>query len=319
MKTAFITGISGQDGAYLAALLLKKGYNVIGLTRTYTSGKLAGLKYLGIDADVLLEECDLLDFSSILKLLKKHNPHEIYNLSAQSSVGVSFEQPIGTISYNILSVLNILESIRLINPSIRFYQASSSEIYGKVENLPITLNSPMHPVSPYAISKASAYWITTNYRESYSIFSVNGILFNHESYLRSGNFFIKKVIQAALEISKGLRSDLCVGNLDIKRDFGYAPKYVEAMYLSLQQETAGDYIICSGQSISLREVVYHVFDRFNIPHDKVVSDPNLFRPNEIDNLYGENRSSISNLNWSYDLNFLDVLDLLIDEEIKNNG
>ena len=319
MKTAFITGISGQDGAYLAALLLNKGYNVIGLTRTYTSGKLAGLKYLGIDADVLLEECDLLDFSSILKLLKKYQPNEIYNLSAQSSVGVSFEQPIGTISYNILSVLNILESIRLINPSIRFYQASSSEIYGKVENLPITLNSPMHPVSPYAISKASAYWITTNYRESYSIFSVNGILFNHESYLRSGNFFIKKVIQSALEISKGLRSDLCVGNLDIKRDFGYAPKYVEAMYLSLQQETANDYIICSGQSISLREVVYHVFDRFNIPHDKVVSDPNLFRPNEIDNLYGENSSSISNLKWSYDLNFLDVLDLLIDEEIKNNG
>ena len=319
MKTAFITGISGQDGAYLSALLLKKGYKVIGLTRTYTSGKLAGLKYLGVDADVLLEECDLLDFSSILKLLKKYQPQEIYNLSAQSSVGVSFEQPIGTISYNILSVLNILESIRLINPSIRFYQASSSEIYGKAEKLPITLDSPMRPVSPYAISKASAYWITTNYRDSYSLYSVNGVLFNHESFLRSGNFFIKKVIRAAFEISKGTRKDLRVGNLDIKRDFGYAPKYVEAMYLSLQQETAGDYIICSGQSISLREVVFHVFDRFGISHDKVISDPDLFRPNEIDNLYGENSSSVSKLEWSYDLNFLNVLDLLIDEEIKNNG
>jgi GDPmannose 4,6-dehydratase len=318
MKTAFITGISGQDGSYLALFLLKKGYTVIGLTRTYTSGKLFGLKYLGVEADVLLEECDLLDFSSILKLLKKYQPHEIYNLSAQSSVGVSFEQPIGTISYNILSVLNILESIRLVNPSIRFYQASSSEIYGRVEKLPITLESPMHPVSPYAISKVSAYWITTNYRESYSLYSVNGVLFNHESFLRSGNFLIKKVIRTALEIKNGTCTYLKVGNLDIKRDFGYAPKYVEAMFLSLQQDTPGDYIICSGQSISLREVVFHIFDRFNISHDKVISDPSLFRPNEIDNLYGENTSLVSKLDWTYDLNFLDVLDLLIDEEIKNN-
>lgn len=221
MKTAFITGVSGQDGAYLAALLLGKGYRVIGLTRTYTSSSLTGLKYLGIENDVILEECDLLDFSSILKLLKKYQPDEVYNLSAQSSVGVSFEQPIGTISYNILSVLNILESIRLVNPMTRFYQASSSEIYGKAESLPITLNSPMRPVSPYAISKASAYWITTNYRESYNLYSVNGVLFNHESYLRSSNFFVKKVIRTALDIKRQKAKELKVGNLDIKRDLDF--------------------------------------------------------------------------------------------------
>ena len=317
MKTAFITGVSGQDGAYLAALLLGKGYKVVGLTRTYTSGKLSGLKYLGIEDDVILEECDLLDFSSILKLLKKFQPDEVYNLSAQSSVGVSFEQPIGTISYNILSVLNILESIRLVNPTTRFYQASSSEIYGKAESLPITLDSPMRPVSPYAISKASAYWITTNYRESYSLYSVNGVLFNHESYLRSGNFFVKKVIHTALDIKSQKAKELKVGNLDIKRDFGYAPKYVEAMFLSLQQEEPSDYIICSGQSVSLREVVYHVFDRLEISRDKIVEDPSLFRPNEISDLYGSNANSIAKLNWFYDKNFFEILDVLIDEEINN--
>jgi GDPmannose 4,6-dehydratase len=317
MKTAFITGVSGQDGAYLAALLLGKGYKVVGLTRTYTSGKLSGLKYLGIEDNVILEECDLLDFSSILKLLKKYQPDEVYNLSAQSSVGVSFEQPIGTISYNILSVLNILESIRLVNPTTRFYQASSSEIYGKAESLPITLDSPMRPVSPYAISKASAYWITTNYRESYSLYSVNGVLFNHESYLRSGNFFVKKVIHTALDIKRQKAKELKVGNLDIKRDFGYAPKYVEAMFLSLQQEEPSDYIICSGQSVSLRQVVNHVFDRLEISRDKIVEDPSLFRPNEITDLYGSNANSIAKLDWSYKTNFFEILDILIDEEINN--
>jgi len=317
MKTAFITGVSGQDGAYLAALLLGKGYKVVGLTRTYTSGKLSGLKYLGIEDNVILEECDLLDFSSILKLLKKYQPDEVYNLSAQSSVGVSFEQPIGTISYNILSVLNILESIRLVNPTTRFYQASSSEIYGKAESLPITLDSPMRPVSPYAISKASAYWITTNYRESYSLYSVNGVLFNHESYLRSGNFFVKKVIHTALDIKRQKAKELKVGNLDIKRDFGYAPKYVEAMFLSLQQEEPSDYIICSGQSVSLRQVVNHVFDRLEISRDKIVEDPALFRPNEITDLYGSNANSIAKLDWSYKTNFFEILDILIDEEINN--
>lgn len=317
MKTAFITGVSGQDGAYLAALLLGKGYKVVGLTRTYTSGKLSGLKYLGIEDKVILEECDLLDFSSILKLLKKYQPDEVYNLSAQSSVGISFEQPIGTINYNILSVLNILESIRLVNPTTRFYQASSSEIYGKAESLPITLDSPMQPVSPYAISKASAYWITTNYRESYSLYSVNGVLFNHESYLRSGNFFVKKVIHTALDIKRQKVKELKVGNLDIKRDFGYAPKYVEAMFLSLQQEEPSDYIICSGQSVSLRQVVYHVFDRLGISRDKIVEDPSLFRPNEITDLYGSNANSIAKLDWSYQTNFFEILDILIDEEINN--
>ena len=236
MKKALITGITGQDGAYLAKLLLEKGYQVMGITRSYNHSNLDKLKYLGISQNVLIEECDLMDSSSIINLLKKYAPDEIYNLSAQSSVGVSFDQPIGTIQFNSTSVLNLLESIRILELSSKFYQASSSEMFGTVTNLPITLQTPMHPLSPYAISKASAYWTTISYRESYHLYTVNGILFNHESYLRSPNFFIKKIIREALRIQMGQANELRVGNIDIKRDFGYAPKYVEAMWLSLQQD-----------------------------------------------------------------------------------
>jgi len=193
MPIAIITGVTGQDGAYLAQLLLEKGYSVIGLTRGYSNKNLFGLQYLGVLDKVVIEECDLLDFSSILKLLSKYQPNEIYNLGAQSSVGVSFEQPIGTIQYNTISVLNILESIRILNLGTRFYQASSSEMYGAVTNLPINNKTPMHPLSPYAISKASAYWAVVNYRESYKIYAVNGILFNHESFLRQDIFLSKKL------------------------------------------------------------------------------------------------------------------------------
>lgn len=193
MLTAIITGVTGQDGTYLSQLLIEKGYTVIGLTRGYSNKNLFGLQYLGLLDKVLIEECDLLDFSSILKVLSKYQPNEIYNLGAQSSVGLSFEQPIGTIQYNTISVLNILESIRILKLGTRFYQASSSEMYGAVTNLPINSKTPMHPLSPYAISKASAYWTVVNYRESYGIYAVNGILFNHESFLRQDIFLSKKL------------------------------------------------------------------------------------------------------------------------------
>lgn len=316
-RTAIITGISGQDGAYLAKLLITKGYRVIGLTRSYSNYNKKKLNYLGITDEVIIEECDLLDFSSIIKVLKKYQPIEFYNLAAQSSVGLSFEQPIGTINYNISSVLNVLESIRLLSPETKFYQASSSEMFGKVSTLPISDHTPMHPLSPYAISKASSYWTVTNYRESYNIFGVNGILFNHESYLRSENFFIKKVLRNSLDIKNGRLDILKVGNIDIKRDFGYAPDYVNAMYLSLQQQDSDDYLICSGQSICLRDIIYYTFDKLNIRNDRLVEDPGLFRPTDIEDIYGNNDKAKQKLGWTYDKTFFDVLDILIEEEITN--
>lgn len=316
-KIAIISGITGQDGAYLSRLLLQKGYTVIGLTRSYTNLSIRGLQYLGIGNNIVIEECDLLDFSVLLKVLSKHNPDEFYNLGAQSSVGLSFEQPIGTINYNTISVLNVLESIRMLKLDTRFYQASSSEMFGKVNKLPINEETPLHPLSPYAISKATAYWTCINYRESYGLYAANGILFNHESYLRSPNFFVKKVIKSALQINVGELDQLAVGNLEIKRDFGYAPAYVEAMYLSLQQTQPGDYFICSGASVYLREIVEYVFDRLNIPTSKIVIDPAFYRPVEIMDLYGDNRTAKAELGWNYSLSFFEVLDLLIEEE-KNN-
>lgn len=317
MKKALITGITGQDGAYLSKLLLEKGYEVTGLTRSYSVGSFYKLEYLGILDSISIIECDLLDFSNILNLITKIMPDEIYNLSAQSSVGNSFSQPIGTFQYNTISVLNMLESIKIVNKDIKFYQASSSEMFGKVKNLPINEDTPMHPLSPYAISKASAHWLSVNYRESYSIFSCCGILFNHESFLRSDNFFIKKVINDSLDIHFNKKDVLSVGNIDIKRDFGYSPKYVEAMYLMMQQDEPEDFIICSGESISLREVIFYTFDKLNINHEKLVIDRTLYRPTEISDIYGSNKKAKEKLHWKYEYNFTEVLDMLIDEALKN--
>lgn len=316
-KIAIISGITGQDGAYLSRLLLKKGYTVVGLTRSYTNLNIFGLRYLEIAARIAIEECDLLDFSGLLKILTKYNPDEFYNLSAQSSVGLSFEQPIGTIHYNTISVLNILESIRILKLDTKFYQASSSEMFGAVRQSPISETTPLHPLSPYAISKATAYWTCVNYRESYGIFAVNGVLFNHESYLRSPNFFVKKVVKGAIKIKDGKLAHLPVGNINLKRDFGYAPDYVEAMFLSLNQNEPGDYFICSGSSIYLRDIAEYVFDKMNISVKKIVVDPAFYRPSDIIDLYGDNRKAKSQLGWVYSKNFYEVLDILIDEEIKN--
>lgn len=318
-KTALITGITGQDGAYLSQFLLHKSYRVIGLVRSYLNPRIHGLAYLGIDKDVELEYCDLQDHSQIINLVARLKPDEIYNLAAQSSVSTSFAQPIGTIHFNIISVLYLLEAIKLVNPAIRFYQASSSEMYGKPASLPILEDSVLHPLSPYGISKASAHWIAINYREVHQLFTSCGILFNHESYLRSDNFFVKKVLRQAIEISKGLRDCLEVGNIDIRRDFGYAKEYVKAMWLMLQQDAPDDYIICSGQSISLREIIEHVFDRLGISSEKLVVSKELFRPTEIVDNYGDNTKARTRLQWNYSMSFFDVLDILLEEELRNFG
>lgn len=315
MKTAIITGISGQDGPYLAKLLLEKGYKVIGTVRSYRCSTNKNLKYLGIEKEVVIETLDLLDMANVIRVVQKYKPDEIYNLAAQSSVGLSFDQPLGTFYFNTASVNNLIECIRLFSPKIKFYQASSSEMYGRVKNLPITLETPMHPVSPYGVSKMAAYFMVKTYRESYGLFLCNGILFNHESFLRSNNFFVKKVIKDSIAIKNGKLDKLVVGNLNVKRDFGYAPKYVEAMWKMLQIEKPNDFIICSSKSILLRDIVYYVFEKLKLDKSLIVEIEQLFRPNEIKDIYGDNTKAKEVLGWEYKMSFFDVLDILIEEEM----
>jgi len=317
-KTALITGITGQDGSYLSRLLLQEGFRVIGITRSYSTANLKNLIYLGISKEVEIAECDMYDIVGIIGLIRKYKPAHIYNLAAQSSVSLSFDQPISTIKYNIESVLNLLEAIRLTDASIRFYQASTSEMYGVVEKLPVSLFTHLNPVSPYAVSKASAFMLTNNYKNAYHLFAVNGILFNHESYLRTDNFFVKKVITQSLLIKKGKCEFLHVGNIDIKRDFGYAPDYVHAMFLSMTYHEAGNYLVCSGSSISLRKIIAYVFKKLDIDIERMVIDPTLYRPSEIEDMYGDNTDIKTILNWNYNKDFTDVLDLLIEEESENS-
>jgi GDPmannose 4,6-dehydratase len=318
-KKAIISGISGQDGAYLAQLLIQNDYEVIGLTRNSNQSNASGLEYLGIQNRVTLLECDLLDIEQIKAILIHYKPSEFYNLAAQSSVYLSFKKPIDTFQFNTLSVFNLLESIKEIDPEIRFYQASSSEMYGRVNQLPITENSVLHPLSPYAISKAAAHFTCIHYRESYNMHISCGVLFNHESYLRQDTFFVKKVIKESIKISRGEQEFLQVGNIDVNRDFGYAPKYVEAMFLMLQQEKSSDYLICSGQSISLREIVNYVFKKLAIPASALKISKELYRPADIEDMYGSNAKAKSNLKWNYNLTIFDTLDLLVEEELKNNN
>lgn len=317
MKTAIITGVTGQDGAYLSRLLLDKQYKVIGLVRSLYGANLSRLQYLNIAGAIELAECDLTDLSQVIKLIRKYKPDEFYNLAAQSSVALSFEQPIGTIHFNINSVLNVLEAIRLLNMKVKFYQASTSEMYGKVEQLPITEETRFHPLSPYAISKVTAHHITIHYREAYNLFASCGILFNHESFLRGDQFFVKKVIKAALNIKAGKQQVLEVGNLDIKRDFGWSEKYVEAMWLMMQQTLPSDYIIASGKPILLRDIVEHVFRKLSLDTSLIRIKEEFFRPSEIMNIYGMNTKAKEELNWEYDIDFFEVLDRIIEEEQQN--
>lgn len=316
MKTAIITGISGQDGPYLAKLLLEKDYQIVGTLRSYRCTNMQNLEYLGIKNQVLLEELDLLDMTNVIRIIQKYKPDEIYNLAAQSSVGLSFDQPLGTFSFNTASVNNLLESIRFFSPTTKLYQASSSEIYGKVKTMPITLETPMHPISPYGVSKMSSYFMVTTYRESYGLFMCNGVLFNHESFLRSSNFFIKKVIRDSIAIKNGKLDRLVVGNLNVKRDFGYAPKYVEAMWKILQNNKADDFIICSGKSVLLRNIVEYIFNKLGLNKNLIVESEEFLRPNEIEDIYGDNTKAKRILGWEYNLSFFEVLDILIEEELN---
>ncbi|MCU0450494.1 MAG: GDP-mannose 4,6-dehydratase [Bernardetiaceae bacterium] len=316
-KTALITGISGQDGVYLAQLLSNKGYRVIGITRKVNPAAQFRLAYLGIADQVQVAECDLVSPTEVLRCLETYQPDEIYNLAAQSSVELSFHQPRGTFSVNTQSVINLLEAIRQFNRRIRFYQASSSEMFGSVSlaNLPIRESLLFYPVSPYGISKASAHWLTVNYREAYGLFTACGILFNHESALRGPNFVIKKVVNTAMKIKQGEANTLVMGNLAISRDWGYAPYYVEAMWRMLQQEKPSDYIICSGQVTSLLAIVNLVFSKLGLDMAECLRlDTKLMRSLDLAIIYGDNSKAQRELAWNYDLTIERLIDRLLQDE-----
>ena len=315
-KVGIITGITGQDGAYLAHLLLSKGYKVIGVVKDVPNINKSRLEYLSIADQIQWEKCCLTDKKEVLNLLEQNHPDEFYNLAAQSSVFKSYQDPILTLHFNALSVATILESIRDTDKSIKFYQASSGEMFGNVNTFPITENATLYPVSPYAVSKCTAFWLTVNYRESFDMFCTSGISFNHESFLRNENFIIKKILNTAFDILAGKKDYLEVGNVDIKRDFGYAPKYVEAMYLMMQHDIPDHYILASGKSVSLREVIFYIFDKLDISRDKVVVNQDLFRPNEIMDIYGDASKAKKQLDWQYELSFFEVLDIIISESIN---
>lgn len=316
-RTAIITGISGQDGAYLAQLLVNKGYRVIGTLRPGGTADLQGLGFLGIADRVSLLHLDLLDAAAVSDLLKREQPAEIYNLAAQSSVGVSFGQPSDTFQFNTLSVQHLLDAIRNESPDSRFYQASSSEMFGNVgqDRLPIQESMLFHPASPYAVSKAAAHWLAVNYREAYGLHTCCGILFNHESCLRRDNFVIKKIVSGALAIQAGEQARLELGNLAVQRDWGYAPSYVEVMWRMLQAETADDYLVCSGEVGSLEDMARLVFSELDLDFDSHVSfNRALLRNVELDIIYGDNTKARRELGWEYGLDRRGLVRQLIADE-----
>jgi GDPmannose 4,6-dehydratase len=317
MKKALITGITGQDGAYLSKILLAKDYKVYGIVRDSAVSNLANLEYVGTVERIELIPSNLLNLSSVMKFLEATKPDEIYNLAAQSSVATSFEHPIKTVEFNIISTLNLLEAIRVLSLKTKFYQACSSEMHGRIKDLPITEKTVLHPVSPYAISKATGHWLTVNYREAYGLFCCCGILFNHESVLRPKYFVTKKIISAAVRISKGPKEKLTLGNISIKRDWGYAPEYVKAMWLMLQQDSADDYIIASGKAHSLKEFARLAFGCVGLNwQDYVVIDKNLYRPADIKTIYGSPEKAKEKLGWKYNLQFEELIEMLVHEEVR---
>jgi len=307
-KTALITGITGQDGAYLAYYLLKLGYFVVGAHRRSSTDSFERLDRLGIRSQIELVTFDLIDLGSFVHLLERYEPQEVYNLAAQSFVQASFTEPRATLEYTGGGVLNILEAIRLVNPSIKFYQASSSEMYGKVRETPQTEETPFHPRSPYAVAKAYGHWITVNYRESYNLFACSGILFNHESPLRGLEFVTRKISHAVARIRKGLESELALGNLSSQRDWGYAYDYVRCMWLMLQQESPDDYVIATGHCHTVEDFVNRTFEAVDLPVDgHVTLDPRFVRPCEVDILRGDPQKAVRQLGWDPNTTSFDQL------------
>jgi len=313
-KRALITGITGQDGSYLAELLLEKGYEVFGMVRRSSTPNLWRIKHV---ADrVTLKPADLLDQLSIIRLIDEVRPHELYNLAAMSFVPASWDQPMLTGEYNSQGVTRVLDAIRQVDPGIRFYQASSSEMFGKVREVPQTEKTPFYPRSPYGVSKAFAHYITVNYRESYGLFAVSGMLFNHESPRRGLEFVTRKVSDLVARIKLGLADTLPIGNLEAQRDWGFAGDYVRAMWLMLQQDKPDDYVIATGMSHSVRELIEIAFGRVGLDWEKYVrQDPSLLRPAEVERLLGDASKARSELGWTPSVNFKQLIEMMVDADL----
>lgn len=317
MTKALICGISGQDGAYLAQLLLDKNYSVCGTSRDAESSTFRNLDILGIKEKVELESMALNDFRSVLQVIVKCEPDEIYNLAGQSSVSLSFAQPVETLDSIATGTLNILEAIRFTGKKIKFYNASSSECFGDIGDCPADENTPFRPRSPYAVAKSTAFWEVANYREAYNIFACSGILFNHESPLRSQRFVTQKIVQTAYNIAQKKATKLELGNIDIKRDWGWAQEYVEAMYLMLQQPQPDDYVIATGASYSLQDFVVHAFSYFNLDwQDYVHSNPQFLRPTDLSISKGNPEKAEKILGWKARYQMPDVVKMMLEAKLQ---
>lgn len=315
-KTALITGVNGMDGSHLADFLLEKGYNVYGMERRSSSKQRTNTSHL--EGKITFVDGDLTDQNSLLRILKETNPDEIYNLAAQSFVGQSWQTPEHTSEVTGLGVLRILEAIREFNPNIKFYQASSSEMFGRMVENPANENTPFYPRSPYGVAKLYGHWITKNYRESYNMFACSGILFNHESERRGIEFVTRKISDGVAKIHLGLSDHISLGNLDAKRDWGYAPDYVEAMWLMLQQQNPEDYIIATGETRSIREFLDETFKVIGISswEKYIKQDPKFMRPAEVDVLRGNYTKAKQILNWEPRTSFSDMVTKMVINDIN---
>ncbi len=313
-KRALITGVTGQDGSYLAELLLEKGYEVLGMVRRSSTVNFERIAHL--QDKITFVPGDLLDEISMIHILQEHRPQEVYNLAAQSFVQTSFGQPVLTGETTALGVTRLLDAIRLVDPEIRFYQASSSEMFGKVHEVPQTETTPFHPRSPYGVAKVYGHWITLNYRESYDLHATSGILFNHESPRRGLEFVTRKISHTVAQIKLGLVDELRLGNLDAQRDWGFAGDYVEAMWLMLQREIPEDFVICTGQTHSVREFCEVAFGHAGLNWEEhVVVDEAFFRPAEVDLLVGDATKADEMLGWKPETSFESLVTMMVDADI----
>lgn len=316
-KRALITGITGQDGSYLAEYLLEQGYDVIGMIRRSSTVNFERIRH--IQDKVTLAAGDLLDEVSMINLLREHRPTEVYNLAAQSFVQTSFSQPVFTGEVTGLGVTRILDAVRVVDPGIRFYQASSSEMFGKVQAVPQIETTPFYPRSPYGVAKLYGHWITVNYRESYDMYACSGILFNHESPRRGLEFVTRKITNAVARIKLGKDKELRLGNLDAKRDWGYAKDYVRAMYLMLQQDTPDDYVVSTGETYSVRRFCEIAFGHVGLKYeDYVVIDERFYRPAEVDLLVGDPAKARKQLGWQPEVSFEQLVTMMVDADLAAN-
>ena len=315
MPTALITGINGQDGSYLAEFLLKKGYRVVGLVRRSSTQNFERISHL-LD-DITMVQGDLHDQGSLLSLLEEHEPTEVYNLAAQSFVAVSWSQAVLTGEVTALGVTRLLEAIRFVNPKIKFYQASSSEMFGKVMEVPQRESTPFYPRSPYGVAKVYAHWITINYRESFDLFAASGILFNHESPRRGLEFVTRKITDGVARIKHGLAKEIRLGNLEARRDWGFAGDYVEAMYRMLQQPQPDNYVVGTGETHSVREFCEIAFGRVGLDYkDFVVQDERYYRPAEVDLLVADPSKARSILQWEPAVSFKELVEMMVDSDME---